>query len=315
MGVLLGAIADDFTGATDLCNTLVRRGMRTVQLIGVPAAGCADRRRRGGRRRAEEPHHPGRRGGREEPRRARLAAPGRGAADPVQILLDLRIRPMTAISARSPKRCSTRSAPISPLFCPAFPETGRTIYRGYLFVGDVLLSESGMRDHPLTPMRDPDPRARAAAPDAAARSGSCRTPTSRGAPRRSAPPSRAAQARVSGTPSSMRSRDHDLEAIGEAAADLPLITGGSGIALGPAGEFPPPGPARRQRRRRSLPPVDGRGGGAVRLVLGSDARPGRLYARARAGLHDRPDRGGGGRATSPRRRSTGRRRGSASGRS
>ena len=38
MAVLLGAIADDFTGATDLCNTLVRRGMRTVQLIGVPAA-------------------------------------------------------------------------------------------------------------------------------------------------------------------------------------------------------------------------------------------------------------------------------------
>ena len=41
MGVLLGAIADDFTGATDLCNTLVRRGMRTVQLIDVPAAGTA----------------------------------------------------------------------------------------------------------------------------------------------------------------------------------------------------------------------------------------------------------------------------------
>jgi len=39
--VLLGAIADDFTGATDLCNTLVRRGMRTVQLIDVPARGCA----------------------------------------------------------------------------------------------------------------------------------------------------------------------------------------------------------------------------------------------------------------------------------
>jgi uncharacterized protein YgbK (DUF1537 family) len=40
------------------------------------------------------------------------------------------------------------------VFCPAFPENGRTIYRGHLFVGDVLLSESGMRDHPLTPMRD-----------------------------------------------------------------------------------------------------------------------------------------------------------------
>ena len=41
------------------------------------------------------------------------------------------------------------------LFCPAFPEAGRTIFHGYLFVGDALLSESGMRDHPLTPMRDP----------------------------------------------------------------------------------------------------------------------------------------------------------------
>ncbi len=38
--------------------------------------------------------------------------------------------------------------------CPAFPEAGRTICRGYLFVGDVLLSESGMKDHPLTPMTD-----------------------------------------------------------------------------------------------------------------------------------------------------------------
>ena len=38
--------------------------------------------------------------------------------------------------------------------CPAFPEAGRTIFRGYLFVGDVLLSESGMKDHPLTPMTD-----------------------------------------------------------------------------------------------------------------------------------------------------------------
>src|SRR5207344_430422 len=38
--------------------------------------------------------------------------------------------------------------------CPAFPENGRTIFRGHLFVGDELLSDSGMRNHPLTPMRD-----------------------------------------------------------------------------------------------------------------------------------------------------------------
>ena len=36
--MLLGAIADDFTGATDLASMLVRNGMRTVQLIGVPRA-------------------------------------------------------------------------------------------------------------------------------------------------------------------------------------------------------------------------------------------------------------------------------------
>ena len=38
---LLGCIADDFTGATDLANNLVRGGMRAVQTIGVPAAGNA----------------------------------------------------------------------------------------------------------------------------------------------------------------------------------------------------------------------------------------------------------------------------------
>ena len=47
-----------------------------------------------------------------------------------------------------------RSAPDFTIACPAFPENGRTICRGYLFVGDVLLSESGMQDHPLTPMTD-----------------------------------------------------------------------------------------------------------------------------------------------------------------
>ena len=44
------------------------------------------------------------------------------------------------------------------VFCPALPENGRTVYLGHLFVGDALLSDSGMRDHPLTPMRDPSLR-------------------------------------------------------------------------------------------------------------------------------------------------------------
>src|SRR5206468_7007656 len=154
MSVLLGAIADDFTGATDLCNTLVRRGMRTVQLIDVPA-------------------------------------PGTEIADADAVVVALKSRTIPAADAIAKslaasawlkaagagqilfKYCSTFDStdagnigPVAEalmealgtdftLFCPAFPETGRTIYRGYLFVGDVLLSESGMRDHPLTPMRDP----------------------------------------------------------------------------------------------------------------------------------------------------------------
>ena len=154
MSVLLGAIADDFTGATDLCNTLVRRGMRTVQLIDVPA-------------------------------------PGTEVADAEAVVVALKSRTIPAAEAVAKslaalawlqqagarqilfKYCSTFDStddgnigPVAEalldalgtdftIFCPAFPETGRTIYRGYLFVGDVLLSESGMRDHPLTPMRDP----------------------------------------------------------------------------------------------------------------------------------------------------------------
>src|ERR1700726_2087083 len=154
MGVLLGAIADDFTGATDLCNTLVRRGMRAVQLIDVPT-------------------------------------PGGEVADAEAVVIALKSRTIPAPEAIEKslaalawlraagaqqilfKYCSTFDStdagnigPVAEalmdalgtdftLFCPAFPETGRTIYRGYLFVGDVLLSESSMRDHPLTPMRDP----------------------------------------------------------------------------------------------------------------------------------------------------------------
>ena len=122
------------------------------------------------------------------------------------------------------------------LFCPAFPEAGRTIYRGYLFVGDVLLSESGMRDHPLTPMRDPSlvrvlqrqSRGRVGLAPAAV--------VSRGA---EAIRIAFAELRRQGFAHAIVDaiEDRDLEAIGEAAADFKLITGGSGIALGLPGNF------------------------------------------------------------------------------
>jgi len=150
--VQLGCIADDFTGATDLANNLVRSGMRVVQANCVP--------------------------------RGALEAD----ADAVVIALKSRTIPAAQAVAQSLqalrwlqaqgaeqvyfKYCSTfdstAAGNIGPvtealmdaldtdftIATPAFPDNGRTVFKGHLFVGDVLLSESGMKDHPLTPMTD-----------------------------------------------------------------------------------------------------------------------------------------------------------------
>ncbi len=150
--LLLGCIADDFTGATDLANNLVRAGMRVVQTIGVPAT--------------------------------KLEA----EADAVVVALKSRTIPASEAVAQSLaalrwlqaqgaqqfyfKVCSTfdstpqgnigpvTDALMDALGCdltvvtPAFPDNQRTVFKGHLFVGDVLLSDSGMRQHPLTPMTD-----------------------------------------------------------------------------------------------------------------------------------------------------------------
>jgi 3-dehydrotetronate 4-kinase len=230
MPVLLGAIADDFTGATDLCNTLVRRSMRTVQLIGVPG-------------------------------------PASSVPDAEAVVVALKSRTVPAAEAIDKSRAalawlraagarqilfkycstfdSTDTGNIGPvaealmaalgtdftLFCPAFPEAGRTIYRGYLFVGDVLLSESGMRDHPLTPMRDPS-LVRVLQRQSRGRVGL--VPAATVACGADAIREAFAELRREGFAHAIVDaiEDRDLEAIGEAAADFELITGGSGIALG-----------------------------------------------------------------------------------
>jgi 3-dehydrotetronate 4-kinase len=230
MTMLLGAIADDFTGATDLCNTLVRRGMRTVQLIDVPP-------------------------------------PGTEVADAEAVVVALKSRTIPAAEAIEKslaalawlqragarqilfKYCSTFDStdegnigPVAEavmyalgtdftLFCPAFPEAGRTIYRGYLFVGDVLLSESSMRDHPLTPMHDPS-LVRVLQRQCRGKVGLVpQYDVSQGT---AAIRDAFASLRQAGFRHAIVDaiEDHDLDAIGEAAADFPLITGGSGIALG-----------------------------------------------------------------------------------
>ena len=104
--MLLGAIADDFTGATDLCSMLVRGGMRTVQLIGVPQPGRSCARRRCRRRRVEVAHRAGAAGDRGKPRRTRLAARRRLPAVLLQVLLHLRQHRRRQY--RSGRRCADR---------------------------------------------------------------------------------------------------------------------------------------------------------------------------------------------------------------
>src|SRR5438105_14035781 len=146
------------------------------------------------------------------------------------------------------------------LFCPAFPENGRTIYLGYLFVGDVLLSESSMRDHPLTPMRDPS-LVRVLQRQCCGKVGLVpQFDVSRGA---AAIRDAFASLKQAGYRHAIVDaiEDSDLEAIGEAAADFPMITGGSGIALGLPENFRRQGLIGDNAAADALPPCAGAAGG------------------------------------------------------
>lgn len=226
--MLLGCIADDFTGATDLAATLVRAGMRTVQVIGVPDGPMPE-------------------------------------ADAVVVALKSRTAPVADAIAWSLAACdallaagakqifwkycstfdSTPAGNIGPvadalmkrldagfaLACPAFPTNGRTIYQGHLFVGGALLSESGMENHPLTPMTDAN-LVRVLA--AQTRHGVGLVPftvVDRGA---GAIRAEMGRLREWGKHYAIIDAitDQHLLDIGEAAALHPLITGGSGVAMG-----------------------------------------------------------------------------------
>ena len=228
--MLLGCIADDLTGATDLALTLTRGGMRTVQVMGVP----------------------------DDP--ARFAE-----FDAVVIALKSRTNPVDETIEWSLKSCdvligagarqiifkycstfdSTDKGNIGPVaealmkklggdlavVCPAFPTNKRTIFQGHLFVGDMLLSDSPMKDHPLTPMRDSN------LVNVMQRQTSLKTGLVSYDAVDQGPD--AIKAAFEGAKSRGESfvvidaiSDRHLMSIGEAIADHKLITGGSGIALG-----------------------------------------------------------------------------------
>ena len=263
MALLLGCIADDFTGATDLANTLVRNGMRTIQVIDVPDG---------------------------------LEAPAE--AEAIVVALKSRTAPVAEAVEQSVASCrwlrqagarqiyfkycstfdSTDEGNIGPVadalrtelgadfatVCPAFPETGRTIYNGHLFVGDVLLSDSSMRNHPLTPMTDAN-LVRVLGRQTKATVGLVPYATVR-----------QGTAAIRAAFDKLRHRniayavvdaieDEDLRCLGAACADLALPTGGSGAAIGLPGNFRRAGLLPTRPAEGDLPGV----GGAAAVLSGS----------------------------------------------
>lgn len=230
MTLALGCIADDYTGASDLANTLTRAGLRTVQTIGIPADDLAlpevDAVVVSLKSRSIE---------------AGLAVSRSRAADKW-----LRSRGASHVLF---KICSTFDSTdagnIGPvmdalradcgeanvLVTPAFPETGRTIYQGNLFVGAVPLNESPLKDHPLNPMHDSN-LVRVLARQSRTQIGLVDLATvARGA---DAVRARLAELAGKGIGAAIIDAvfDRDLETIGLVAAGHRLSVGASGMGLG-----------------------------------------------------------------------------------
>ena len=227
---ILGVIADDFTGATDIAGMLVKGGMRTLQAIGVPAKGVIP----------------------DDVDAVVVALKTRSIA-----AKDAIAQSLSALKALKDAGCvrfffkycstfdSTDQGNIGPvgdalldalkasqaIFCPAFPENGRTIFFGHLFVGNLLLSDTHMRHHPLTPMTD----------SSLVRVLARQTKHTVGLV-----PLKQVQAGSASLRAALDKlandgarhvivdavADNDLGIIGEAVGDDPLVTGGSGVALG-----------------------------------------------------------------------------------
>ena len=229
MGLKLGCIADDSTGATDLANNLVRAGMRVVQTIGVPTRPL----------------------GAEVDAvvvalKSRTVAPAEAVSQSLAALKWLQAQGAQQIYF---KYCSTfdstASGNIGPvtealmdalsvdftIATPAFPDNKRTVFKGYLFVGDVLLNESGMQNHPLTPMTDPN-LVRVMQSQTRRRVGLIDHQVV--AQGEAAIRERIHQLRADGVGVAIVDAvsNDDLLRMGPALRDMPLITAGSGVAIG-----------------------------------------------------------------------------------
>lgn len=263
---LLGCIADDFTGATDLASMLVGQGMRAVQLIGVPGV--------------------------EDPvpdaeaivvaLKSRTAPADEAVADSLAALAWLQRAGCRQIFF---KYCSTfdstEAGNIGPvadalvaalgcgfaLACPAFPANGRSVYQGHLFVGSQLLNESGMEKHPLTPMTDANlQRVLARQTEGTVGLVPYATVEQGAGAIRAAMTALKEQGRRYAIVDAVSNRH--LFDIGEAASAHALITGGSGVAIGLPENFRRAGAMGMIADPGRLPAV----GGHAAVLAGSCSR-------------------------------------------
>ena len=255
MTLILGCIADDFTGATDLANTLVKSGLRTVQLIGIPKSA------------SEVP----------DTEAIVIALKSRSILAKEAVLASVKsLKWLRGQGARQFffKYCSTFDSTmdgnIGPVIdclmktlgedftisCPAFPNTGRTVFQGHLFVNEVLLSESSLRHHPLNPMTDSN----------LVRFLSLQTrnavgllPYSKVTKGPDAIAASMTKLKASGKNIAIVDalNNKHLRDIGKACKNLKLITGGSGVALGLADNFRTDSDLKLTKFANRLPPVSG----------------------------------------------------------
>jgi len=253
--MLLGVVADDFTGASDIANTLARGGLATTQFLGIPDAAAPSSCEAG-------------------------VVALKSRSIPAQQAVSQSLAALKWLQAQGCRQfvfkyCSTfDSTPrgnIGPVgeamalalgvagvaACPAFPATGRTVFQGHLFVGDRLLSESSLRNHPLNPMTDADLR----------RWLRLQTRDPVGLVAHAAVSQGASAIRAALDACAVRGErlvivdaidEKDLREIGAACRSAPLLTGGSGIALGLPANFIGQGLARA-------------GAGVVRGINGPEA--------------------------------------------
>lgn len=263
MKLMLGVIADDVTGATDIASTLVNQGLRVTQVLGVPG-GSFDL-------------------GEAQvivvALKSRTNAATEAVAWSLQALHWLRAQGAEQIVF---KYCSTFDSTadgnIGPVadalmneldarfafVCPAFPDNRRTVYQGHLFVGDALLSESSMKDHPLTPMRDASLlrllRAQSTKPVGLI----THDIVSQGTEAIEHAVNELIKQGVSYGVVDVLS-NADLRAIGKVAANHSLVTGGSAIAAGLARNFRQVLPQTQNVTARRAP------GGRALVIAGSCA--------------------------------------------